>query len=313
MTWQTIGFNTMIKVENLCFDYPGKRALNDVSFSIAAGHITALVGPNGAGKTTLLRCLAGLDQPFCGQIYIDGIDVIENPKHAHQKIGYLSDFFGLYDDLTITQCLKYQALIHHIPSNQIEQAIQAICHELKLEKQTTKKVRELSRGLRQRLAIAQVLIGNPQIILLDEPASGLDPEARYELSQYFVKLRDRGKSLIVSSHILAELEDYCTDMIIINHGVIKGFHQTDKTYTKATLPLRFVVENLNEKLKSFLAEEENFSNIHYHDNIVTLDWRGKHQELPTLLNTFIQQGFLVSECMIEKQRFQEIYRSTTQD
>lgn len=303
----------MIRVQDLTFDYPGKRALNQVSFSIEAGHITALVGPNGAGKTTLLRCLAGLDQPFSGQITIDNIDVIENPKLAHQKIGYLSDFFGLYNDLSVTKCLKYQALLHHIPSDQTAKAIKDICKDLKLTEHIHKKVKELSRGLRQRLAIAQVLIGNPQIILFDEPASGLDPEARYELSKYFVELKQRGKSLIVSSHILAELEDYCTEMIILDHGVIKGYHQTEKTYTQSSLPLRLVVYEITASVQQFFEDHNQFLNIHYQDNIINLDWEGQKQALPKLLNELLQAGIEVLEFHIEKQRFQEIYRSTTQE
>jgi ABC-2 type transport system ATP-binding protein len=105
----------MISIQNLCYEYPGKRVLNDISFSIQRGSITALVGPNGSGKTTLLRCIAGLDEPFSGSIYVNGIDAAKEPRRVHALLGYLSDSFGLYDDLTVEQCLVFAGLLHRLP------------------------------------------------------------------------------------------------------------------------------------------------------------------------------------------------------
>ncbi|MFM8331988.1 MAG: ABC transporter ATP-binding protein [Candidatus Methylumidiphilus sp.] len=210
----------MIDVENLVFEYPGLRALDHVSLHIAQGSITALVGPNGAGKTTLLRCLAGLEQPVGGSIRVDGVDVLEQPRDCHRVIGYLSDFFGLYERLTVRQCLLYVARAQGMDADGAAQAVVDVSARLGLAGRLAARPGELSRGLRQRVAIAQAIIHAPRVVLLDEPASGLDPEARHELAQLFLDLQAQGMTLLVSSHILAELEAYSTDMLVLRHGRI---------------------------------------------------------------------------------------------
>ncbi|MBS3953832.1 MAG: ABC transporter ATP-binding protein [Methylomicrobium sp.] len=210
----------MIAVDHLIFEYPGLRALDDVSFRIDRGSITALTGPNGAGKTTLLRCMAALDQPVSGAIRIDGIDVLEQPRDCHRIIGYLSDFFGLYQRLTVRQCLHYVARAQGIDEQDCDAAIAGVCKRLHILERLEMRPGELSRGLRQRVAIAQAIIHQPQVVLLDEPASGLDPEARHELAELFLDLQRQGMTLLVSSHILAELEAYCSDMLVLRQGRI---------------------------------------------------------------------------------------------
>ncbi|MDF3074561.1 MAG: transporter family protein [Alphaproteobacteria bacterium] len=210
----------MIIVENLVFDYPTKRALHGVSLVVREGSITALVGPNGAGKTTLMRCIAALDPPYSGRIAVAGIDVFEEPRQAHEVMGYLSDFFGLYDQLTVRQCLVHAADSHGLSAARREERVQQTAIALGLEDRLNAKAETLSRGLRQRLAIAQAIVHEPRVLLLDEPAAGLDPEARQDLSTLLRGLAARGMTLLVSSHILAELEDYSTDMVIVDNGRI---------------------------------------------------------------------------------------------
>ena len=165
----------MIKVDNLTYEYPDKRVLHSISCNIEQGEICALVGPNGAGKTTLLRNLAALELPFSGSIEIDGTITHEDPRLIHRKVGYLSDFFGLYEDLTVTQCLKYIAWCHKVNANEVQSTVEWAIKKLGLSKYKDTKAGELSRGLRQRLAIAQSILHKPRVLLLDEPASGLDP------------------------------------------------------------------------------------------------------------------------------------------
>lgn len=208
----------MIEVQNLNFDYPGKRVLHDVCFKIAPGSVTALVGPNGAGKTTLLRCLVALDRPHSGQITVGGIDVTENPRAVHRMIGYLSDFFGLYNDLTVRQCLTYMCWSQQIVKQDVAAHVEKIARDVMIDNMLDRKAGVLSRGYRQRLGIGLALVHDPEVVILDEPASGMDPEARIQLSQLVRGLRARGKTMIVSSHILNELEDYCTDMLVIRDG-----------------------------------------------------------------------------------------------
>ena len=146
---------SVIEVFNLNYEYPGKLALDDVTFSIQPKSITALVGPNGAGKTTLLACMAALARPISGNILVNGENILEEPRRYHQKIGYLADFFGLYEELTVTQCLQYVGLAHNIHDDNIKQSIEETAVLVQIEDCLNKKVKTLSRGLRQRLAIGQ--------------------------------------------------------------------------------------------------------------------------------------------------------------
>jgi len=207
-----------VRVRNLTYEYPGVRALDDVSFSVARGSVTALVGPNGAGKTTLLRCMAALDQPLEGEIEVDGIDVLEHPRECHRRIGYLSDFFGLYGSLTVRQCLAYAASSQGLADRNVDAAVSMTATRLNLTAKLDAMSDNLSRGQRQRVAIGQALIHSPGLLILDEPASGLDPEARHELAGLFQQLRATGMTLIVSSHILAELDEYSTHMLVMRGG-----------------------------------------------------------------------------------------------
>jgi ABC-2 type transport system ATP-binding protein len=252
----------IIETKDITYIYTEEKALNNVSFSIEEGSITALAGPNGAGKTTLMRCLAGLDKPYAGSIRINGIDAQEQPRDIHRITGYLSDFFGLYDALSVRQCLTYFAWSRLIPHDYMQTQIDWLIDLLGLEDVIDKKAGELSRGWRQRVGIAQSIIHNPKLLILDEPASGLDPEARQKLSNILRTLRkDHGMSIIVSSHILSELEDYCDSMLILRNGQLidhinaEGHSSATQTQEK-TYP--FFADYLGddaEKLKAHLSKK----------------------------------------------------------
>jgi ABC-2 type transport system ATP-binding protein len=212
----------MIEVRDLVYEYPNKRALDGVSLTVAPKTITALVGPNGAGKTTLLRCLAALEPPYSGSVMIDGLDTREAPRQIHERLGYLPDFYGLYDELTVRRVLTYAAWSHSLAPALAAAAVEKAAARVGLVDRLETKAGELSRGLRQRLAIGQAIVHEPKVVLLDEPAAGLDPQARRDLSTMLLQLRDAGMTLVVSSHILAELEDYCSTMIIVDDGHVVG-------------------------------------------------------------------------------------------
>ena len=212
----------MIEVSNLVYEYPTQRALDGVSLKVAPRTITALVGPNGAGKTTLLRCLAALETPYDGQVTIEGLDTAASPREIHALLGYLPDFYGLYDELSVRRSLIHAARAHGIAPAAAGASAEKAALRVGLADRMETPAGQLSRGLRQRLAIAQSIVHEPKVLLLDEPAAGLDPQARRDLSALLVALKDGGMTLVVSSHILAELEDYCSEMIIIEGGRIAG-------------------------------------------------------------------------------------------
>jgi len=211
-----------VVLKGLVFAYPGATVLKGISASIAANSITALVGPNGAGKTTLLRCLAGLETPLAGSIHIQGIDVLADPRAAHRVLGFLPDVYGLYNELSVYQCLWYAASSRGIieAADAAEQTISL----LNLQATRDRLLGELSHGQRQRLAIGQSIVHKPALLLLDEPANGLDPDAREELARLLQQLAGAGMTIIVSSHILAELNQYATAMLMMQEGLIIGQH-----------------------------------------------------------------------------------------
>jgi ABC-2 type transport system ATP-binding protein len=212
----------MITVTDLVYEYPTTRALQGVSLHVAPQTITALVGPNGAGKTTLLRCLAALEDPYSGTVTVAGHDTRAEPRAIHALLGYLPDFFGLYDTLSVRRILTYTARSRGIAPALAAAAVEKAAGRVGLGERLETKAGDLSRGLRQRLAIAQAIVHEPKVLLLDEPSAGLDPQARRDLSMLLVALKNDGMTLVVSSHILAELEDYCSEMIIIEEGLIVG-------------------------------------------------------------------------------------------
>ena len=219
----------VLEVAALTFEYPGKRALSDLSFALPHGAVLALVGPNGAGKTTLMRSIAGLDEPMSGSITLDGVDVIAEPREAYRKLGYLSDFFGLYGALTVRQSLLHAAGMHGLDAAQQTAAVALTAQRLDLTPRLDARTDTLSRGWRQRVAIGQAMVHAPQVLLLDEPAAGLDPEARIGLAGLFRQLRAEGMTLIVSSHILAELDEYSSHMLAIKDGRAVEFRALEAT------------------------------------------------------------------------------------
>lgn len=298
----------MITVENLIFEYPGKRALKDVSFTIEEGSITALVGPNGAGKTTLMRCIAALDEPFSGRITVNGIDSVEDPRKVHSEVGYLSDFFGVYDDLTVRQCLSFIASIHQIEDAQIAQRVEATAGKLNLKEYLDVKAGELSRGLRQRLGIAQAIIHEPKILLLDEPASGLDPEARMSLSSLFLSLRDQGMTLLVSSHILAELEDYCTDMLLLRDGAIIDHCKADAKDSQVTVIKIQVSGDISQYSNAF-NKLEGISNLRLEGDAAEFTISSANAGVDSVLKKLVENGVPVRSFTENKRRLQDIYMS----
>lgn len=298
----------MIEISGLTFDYPGHRALNDVTLTVASGSVTALVGPNGAGKTTLMRCIAGLETPLTGSITVSGMDVIEQPRAVHRIMGYLSDFFGLYQDLTVAQCLEYAAAAQGLPEEDIPAAVERTAHQLDLNDKLPQLSGSLSRGQRQRVAIGQAIIHRPQVLLLDEPASGLDPEARASLAALFRQLQAGGMTLLVSSHILAELDEYSTHMLALRDGrmlenrTLKSPHLSDE-HRRLHLCLAQPDARLPEWLKSHAQvalKEATTAHAEF-------DFCGDPHAQAALLKLLVQEGFTVSSLAEHKENLQQSY------
>ena len=308
----------MIDVQGLCFEYPAKRALDDVSFRIEPGTVTALVGPNGAGKTTLLRCLSTLEPPYAGRIHLDGIDVAEEPRRARRLLGFLDEFFGLYDDLSVLQSLRYWAAAHGI-DDVGDAAARDVAARLGIADRLSERAGSLSRGLRQRLAIAQVIIHRPRILLMDEPASGLDPEARAGLAELILSLQAEGMTIVVSSHILSELEDYSSHMLIVDRGRIVDHAATGTKATPALagrrLRLRLVLAEPVARLEDALSPpplgfEIGDVAVDGDGRTVRFAFAGTLQDQARLLEHLIAQGLPVAAFAEDHSSLQDRYIET---
>jgi ABC-2 type transport system ATP-binding protein len=209
-----------IKTVGLTRRYGKHVAVNNLNLDIAPGTIYGFIGPNGAGKTTTMRMLAGLLEPSGGSIALNGRALGRNGQIAHRMVGYMPDFFGVYDDLRVWEYLDFYARCHDIPSVKRRTTVDGLLDLVDLSDKREAFVQHLSRGMQQRLCLAHALVHEPPILLLDEPASGLDPQARVELRELLRTLRDMGKTIILSSHILTELEDICTEIGIIARGTL---------------------------------------------------------------------------------------------
>src|SRR5215210_1863639 len=208
----------MISTSGLTKFYDAHPAVRDVTLFVPAGETCALVGPNGAGKTTLLKMLAGLLRPSSGKIEVADIEVGAYPKRLHRMVGYVPDTYGLYDELRVREFLEYFARAHDVPAGGVAKRIDAVLGLTNLGAKRDARVGSLSRGMRQRLVIAKTLLHAPKVLLLDEPASGLDPHARMELRDLIKQLAALGTTILVSSHILTELADFSTSVIIMERG-----------------------------------------------------------------------------------------------
>lgn len=299
----------MINVQHLDFYYGNTQALYDVSVELPQGSITGLIGPNGAGKSTLMRCMAGLEIPTSGDVLLDGLPILDNPRDSFSKLGYLPDFFGLPDGLSVIQCLTYAAKSRGIPDARLPDLLLETVRLLNLEHKLYAKVSDLSRGQKQRVGIGQVIIHRPKFLLLDEPASGLDPEARHELSLLLLKLKDEGMSILVSSHILSELDEYCSHMLVIKGGRVQAFQSVnDDVNEDQTVSLQFV--GLDESIFERVRNTEGVKQAEWNNHAVTVILDAGEEARAALLRRLFEQNLPLSEASVIKASLLNSYQNS---
>jgi len=208
----------MIETKNLTKNYGNLTAVDDLNLTIKDGDIFGFIGPNGAGKTTTMRVLVTLLEPTRGTAFINGLNVTKDGKKVRRLVGYMPDFMGVYDDLKVFEYLEFFAAAFGIERKKRKSIVEGVLELTDLEPKKSATVDSLSRGMQQRLGLARVLIHDPKVLILDEPASGLDPRARIEIRELLRELKRMGKTIMISSHILSELEEICDHVGIIEHG-----------------------------------------------------------------------------------------------
>ena len=249
----------MIEVKELSKSFGNIKALDKAGLAVEKNSIYGLVGPNGAGKTTLIKILAGLLKADGGSVLQDGADIMKNPWLLKDNVGYMPDFFGVYDNLKVDEYMDFYEGAYYIPYEKRDALTENLLETVHLSDKKNEYVDTLSRGMKQRLCLARSLINDPALLLLDEPASGLDPAARVLIKDILKGLKDRGKTIIISSHILPELAELCTDIGIMDKGsvVLSGkFSDIMRSLSSnKTIFINPVNGEDTERLSGFLASK----------------------------------------------------------
>jgi ABC-2 type transport system ATP-binding protein len=286
----------VIAVENLTKRYGARAALDRVSFEVPEREIFGFVGPNGAGKTTTLRILATLLEPSGGKAYIDGADVTKHPDKIHARIGYMPDFFGVYDQLTVAEYLDFYAACYRQPKARRKKIVDDLLALVGLSDRRDQSVDSLSRGLKQRACLARALVHDPVVLLLDEPASGLDPRARIEMREILKELQRMGKTIIISSHILPELTELCTMIGIIDHGQMRAAGPVRDVIKQlsAGRRLRIAVLGEQEAAVAILGPLPSIRNVEMLNSEIEAEYEGDESTAADILAALTGAGIRVS-------------------
>lgn len=290
-------------------EFGSLTAVEDVSLPIEQGQVVGLIGPNGAGKTTLLRMLATLLPPTDGTAVLLGFDLRRNPLEIRKRIGYLPDFFNLYNDLTLQESLDFTARAYGVPPHQIPFRIESVLGYVDLLDKKGMLCRSLSRGMVQRMGLALLLVCEPDLYILDEPASGLDPIARINLRHILKRLSREGKTILISSHILSELSDICTHLAIMDKGRIRQFGSIEQIRKMCT-PERVVRLTVLEEPQKARAVLEAFPDVVVQDcqeKSFRLAVQGGPETVARLNSFLVGSGLSVVELTEEKKGLEDLF------
>ncbi len=246
----------IIETHGLVKRFGKLTAVDDLSLRVARGSIYGFVGPNGAGKTTTMRILTTLLTPTAGEAYVAGYSVTDYPREVRRAIGYMPDFFGVYDDMKVWEYLDFFAACYEIPERERPKLIDDLLALVDLTHRRDDMVEELSRGMKQRLSLARTLAHDPEVLILDEPASGLDPRARIEIRELLVEMARMGKTIFFSSHILADVAEICTHLGIIESGrmVVQGTVEEIRSQLSLTREIRITLLDRVDEAKETLRQ-----------------------------------------------------------
>ena len=304
----------MLKIKGLCKKYGNFTALDNLDLAIGRGEIFGFVGPNGAGKTTTLKILAGLLKADAGEVYIDDIRLFEDYDRLKELIGYMPDFFGVYDNLKVMEYLEFYASAYGIETKRAQELGRELLSVVHLDGKEEHYVDELSRGMKQRLCLARALIHDPQFLILDEPASGLDPRNRFEFKEILRDLKEAGKTIIISSHILMELAEICTSIGVIEHGkmIMQGSIEDILSAVDASNPLIIRVYDQVQTAILVLKEEEQVKNLTIQGNSLMVTFTGNRKDEEMLLRRLVERGVLVQSFAREQSNLEALFLKITE-
>jgi len=338
----------MLDIENLTKRYGKFLAVNNLNMHIDKGEIFGFVGPNGAGKTTTMKIVCGLLDATSGSVTVDGVDALGHPDDIKRKVGYVPDFFGVYDNLKTMEYMEFFGSMYGMSREDVDGIADGLLELVNLSDKKDVFVDTLSRGMKQRLCVARALIHNPDLLVLDEPNSGLDPRARFEMKEILKNLSSMGKTILISSHILPELSEMCTSIGIMDRGQLVTAGHVDEIMGKSGGGMRIhikiaeedsrvneVVEEkqtgvsdeaaesaaevkkndeyrLNrEKVQKIILEQPNVNKVSFTEDEVLVSFGGSEMDSAVLLKNLIENGIAVSGFYKEKEDLESLFLEIT--
>lgn len=305
----------MIEVSNLVKHYKRVRAVDGISFRVEEGDIYGFIGPNGAGKTTTIKMLATLLLPTSGTASVGGYDVVTQSDKVRQMLGYMPDYFGVYNDLKVWEYLDFFAAAYKIPRTRRVGIIDDVLNLTDLVVKKDAFVAELSKGMKQRLCLARTLIHNPKVLVLDEPASGLDPRARIEMRELMKELKNMGKTIFISSHILTELSDFCNKVGIIEAGRMVVSGDVDEILKAVSHGQLLVVQVPKGQTPAALKALEGYPKVlecfERDDDEVEFHFDGGNDDRPALMKHLLDSGVNVLSIKDSVNSLEDIFMKVT--
>lgn len=303
----------MLEIKNLTKMYGSFRALNQLNLTINKGEVFGFVGPNGAGKTTTMRIICGLLQPTYGEVMLDDIDAIKHPEQIKRKVGYVPDFFGVYDNFTVMEYMEFYGSMYDIDKKTTLEISEGLLELVNLSDKKEFYVDSLSRGMKQRLCVARAMIHDPELLILDEPASGLDPRARFELKEIMKNLGSMGKTIIISSHILPELAEMCDTIGIMEKGNLIAHGSVSEITKKAqgTNPILIDIVQNRDLAIQLLKEYPGVRKIAVSDDRLTVAFEGDDTEMAGILKQLVLHDVVVTSFAREKGNLETVFMDIT--
>ena len=310
----TVATHPMIQLRRLFRIFGNTRAVNDVSFEVHAGQVFGYIGPNGAGKTTSMRILSTLDLPDYGDALVDGFSVINDPDRVRKRLGFMPDGFGTYPDMNCLEYLDFFARAYGLVGRDRVKALRHTLAYTGLDKIAEKSIRGLSKGMRQRLCLGRAMIHDPAVLILDEPANGLDPRARIELRHMIRGLAAEGKALLVSSHILTELGEMCDSIGIIERGelIVSGTVEDIKERLQNVSQAAATLTHDAEKLAAWLAQRDGISKVIVEDQMVNFHYSfDTPADQVNLLRAIVDAEFPILEFSTATRSLEDVFLEIT--
>ena len=310
----TVATHPMIQLRRLFRIFGNTRAVNDVSFEVHAGQVFGYIGPNGAGKTTSMRILSTLDLPDYGDALVDGFSVINDPDRVRKRLGFMPDGFGTYPDMNCLEYLDFFARAYGLVGRDRVKALRHTLAYTGLDKIAEKSIRGLSKGMRQRLCLGRAMIHDPAVLILDEPANGLDPRARIELRHMIRGLAAEGKALLVSSHILTELGEMCDSIGIIERGelIVSGTVEDIKERLQNVSQAAATLTHDAEKLAAWLEQRDGISKVIVEDQMVNFHYSfDTPADQVNLLRAIVDAEFPILEFSTATRSLEDVFLEIT--